>query len=215
MLERKGFQVHQPTNTHGGPSEALPEFMRNKHLLVLPKQVLETGLVIFLIGAALMSNDVPVDIAVSALMLLFMILVLIIVPRLANMFLLRLVVFVSIGFAVYLSTSYPPAWLIQQNYLVFAYFAVLIIAGFMMTRLSLEKSFRVTPLDYLVIIIALFMAIVPEDSGTGAQLTWMTLQMIILFYASELILQRIGSVRNRLSGVIIAMLSLIAVRGLL
>jgi hypothetical protein len=42
----------------------------------------------------------------------------------------------------------------------------------------------------------------------------MTLQMIVLFYVSELILQQQVTVRNRMSGAVIAMLSLVALRGL-
>ena len=214
VAERRGIQVHQTTNEKQA-DRALPAILAGKHVLALPWQVLQTGVIIFLIGAALMSVEVPEDIAISAVVLLLMLLLLVLVPRLANLFLLRLVVFVSIGFAVYLSTSYPPDWLLQQHYLVFIYFAVLVAAGFFAARMSSETSFRITPLDYLVVIIALIIAIIPQSAGTGSELTWMALQMIVLFYASELILQRYNTVRNRISGTLIAMLALVAVRGLL
>jgi len=176
---------------------------------------LESGVMIFMIGAALMSVTIPADIAVSALALLLMLLLLVLLPKLGNLFLFRLIVFISIGFAVYLSTTYPPAWLIEQHYLVLLFFALLIVAGFMSFRLSPEASFRITPLDYLVIIIALIIAVLPENGDTGTNLTWMALQMIVLFYASELVLQHMDTVRNRLSGSLIAMLLLVAIRGLL
>ena len=214
VFERQGYRIH-----HSGDSRlqsrSLPGFLTNKHMLALPYQMLETGVIIFLIGAALMSVSVPVDIAASALVLLLMLLILVLVPRLANLFLLRIVVFVAIGFAVYLSTSYPPVWLLEQHYLVFMYFVLLIISGFIVARLSSETNFRITPLDYLVIIIALIIAVIPQNGGSGSDLTWMALQMIILFYASELILQQLETVRNRFSGALIAMLALVAIRGLL
>ena len=84
-----------------------------------------------------------------------------------------------------------------------------------MARLSSENNFRITPLDYLVIIIVLIIAIIPENGDKGDKLTWMGLQMIVLFYASELILQRLDTIRNRLSGALIAMLTLVSIRGLL
>jgi hypothetical protein len=133
---------------------------------------------------------------------------------LANQFLFRLVVFVSIGFAVYLSTNYPPEWLIQQHYLVYIFFAMIAVAGFLAFRLSPDKAFQTTPLDYLVVIVLLFIAFIPESPESGQRLTWMTLQMIVLFYVSELILQQQVTVRNRMSGAVIAMLSLVALRGL-
>ena len=213
VSERKGIRIHR--RAEGGQGNAiLPEILARKSIQAVPAQVLETGLIIFLVGAALMSVAVPRDISVAAVVLLVMLLPLILVPRLASMYLLRLLVFVSIGFAVYLSTSYPPEWLIQQHYLVFLYFAVMVVASFFAVRIVSDLSFRLTPLDYLVIVIALIIAVIPESSGKNSHLTWMAIQMIVLFYASEMMLQRFDTVRNRLSGTLVAMLSLVAVRGL-
>jgi UDP-GlcNAc:undecaprenyl-phosphate GlcNAc-1-phosphate transferase len=213
VSEQRKFHIHDSINNRYEHRE-LPEFLTTKNVLALPKQVLETGIMIFLIGAALTSVTVPVDIAVSASLLLGMLLLLILLPRLANQFLFRLVVFVSIGFAVYLSTNYPPEWLIQQHYLVYIFFAMIAVAGFLAFRLSPDKAFQTTPLDYLVVIVLLFIAFIPESPESGQRLTWMTLQMIVLFYVSELILQQQVTVRNRMSGAVIAMLSLVALRGL-
>ena len=214
ISERKGYRIHQ-SGVSDRDSRSLPEILSNKHVLALPGKVLETGVIIFLIGAALTSVTVPQDIAASALILLLMLLLLVLIPRLANMFLLRLVVFVSIGFAVYLSTSYPPDWLIKQHYLVLIFFAVLVAAGFFALRMSTAVNFRITPLDYLVVIVTVIVAIISQNSGTGSEMTWMALQMIVLFYASEMVLQRLNTIRNNLSGTLIAMLALVAVRGLL
>ena len=214
VFERQGYRIHQLSDS-GQQYRSLPGFLSGKHILALPNQVLETGVMIFLVGAALMSVSVPIDIAASALVLLLMLLILVLVPRLANLFLLRLVVFVSIGFAVYLSTSYPPTWLIEQHYLVLIYFTVLVTAIFFAVRMTSETNFRITPLDYLVIIIALIIAVIPDNGDSESGLTWMTLQMIVLFYASELILQQQETIRNRLTGTLIAMLTLAAIRGLL
>jgi len=214
FFQRQGYQMHQSSNS-GQQSRSLPGFLTDRHMLALPNQVLETGVMIFLVGAALMSVTVPVDIGASALVLLLMLLILVLVPRLANLLLLRLVVFVSIGFAVYLSTSYPPAWLLEQHYLAFVYFAALTITGFMVFRMSSATNIRISTLDYLVIIIALIVAVVPENGDSGTGLIWMALQMIVLFYASELILQRMDTVRNRFTGALIVMLTLVSMRGLL
>ena len=214
VSESQGFHTRQLRGNRW-ETRSLPDFLMNKHVLALPKQVLETGIMVFLIGAALMSTTVPFDIAVSATVLLVMLLLLVILPRLANFFLLRLVVFVSIGFAVYLSTNYAPEWLIDQYYLVYMFFTLLAVAGFFVFRLSTDEAFRITPLDYLVVIILLIVALLPGTADSGGKLTSLVLQMIVLFYASELILQRQVTVRNRMSGALIAMLSLVALRGLL
>ncbi|MGB5642649.1 MAG: MraY family glycosyltransferase [Gammaproteobacteria bacterium] len=213
IAERRGSHFYR-NNLLDQKSKILSRILSGKLVLAISMQVLQAGVSIFLVGAALTSVEVPQDIAVSAVLLLVILIMLVLVPPLANLFLFRLVAFVSIGFAVYLSTSYPPVWLSNQHYLVLVFFAVLLVAGFLAVRMSSETSFQITPLDYLVVIIAVIISIVSEGRG-GSELTWMALQMIALFYASELILQRVKSMRNRVSGALIAMLSLVAARGLL
>jgi hypothetical protein len=77
------------------------------------------------------------------------------------------------------------------------------------------SSFQITPLDYLVVIVAVVTAIATEAGHLESHLTWMALQMIILFYASELLIQRMPSFKSRFSGVVMAALTLVAIRGLL
>lgn len=213
VLERQDFQMHQFNKD--GQKDFIPGILNKSHILDMPKQIVEAAVFVFLIGSALMAVSVPVDISISALVLLFILLILILMPRFGHMLLFRLIVFISIGFAVYLSTSYPPEWLVEQYYLVWIYFLLLTIASFAMVRMTTDANFRITPLDYLVIIIALIITIIPESEDADSKLTWMVLQMIVLFYASELILQRLNMVRNRFSGAIITMLTLVALRGLL
>ena len=84
-----------------------------------------------------------------------------------------------------------------------------------MFRLSSDRTFRITPLDYLVVIVLMIIALMPDNSGSGEKLTFMVLQMIVLFYASELVLQQQKTVRSQLSGALIATLLLVAIRGLM
>ena len=81
--------------------------------------------------------------------------------------------------------------------------------------MSVRNNFQITPLDYLVIVIALIIAVVAEGGGIDKSVTWMALQMIVLFYASEFILQQVETIKKRFLGAIIAMLALLAVRGLI
>ena len=214
LAERKNYRAHRKqTETH--EEVILPRYLSSKNIIALPGQVMEAGIMIFLVGSALITEAVPVDIGILGLVLLVILLLLISFTRLSNFFIYRLVMFVSIGFAVYLSTSYPPSWLTEQQYLVLLYYAVFIAAVFIVARMVPNTRFSITPLDYLVVIIALTVAIVTSDGNSHSGITWMALQMIILFYACELMIQHLNSVRNRISGAMVAMLLIIATRGIL
>ena len=77
------------------------------------------------------------------------------------------------------------------------------------------ERFQITPLDYLVIMIALIIGFVPDSSLGAEGLVWMAIQIIILFYACELIIQNTEKRLNGLTGSAMLGLALIALRGVI
>jgi len=92
-------------------------------------------------------------------------------------------------------------------------FVIVAIAFALRVRFSYEKTFQVTPLDYLVIILVILVPNLPEahldESGFGE----MAIKLIVLFYASETIIglseKRMGVLRLG----VVTSLSIIAFRG--
>ena len=121
----------------------------------------------------------------------------------------------AIGISVYLLSNHPPAWLVRQHYLVYLYFGLIAVTAFVVLRVTPGDRFRITPLDYLVLIIALIIGLVPDTGEASSNITWMGLQMIILFYACELIIQRREQyLRGQFNGALFIALLLITIRGL-
>ena len=126
----------------------------------------------------------------------------------------RLLMFVTIGFSVYLLATYPPVWLLEQISLVYLFFVVITVAAFVAARISTTDKFQITPLDYLVIIMVIIVSVASGmDHGTSS-LVWMLVQIVILFYSCELIIQNMKSQFNSFTGVACLALALIAYRGL-
>ena len=179
----------------------------------MPVRVIEAGLSVLLIGSVLMATSVPVDIGYSSFILMIL-LVSVLLTGWFGVGLFRLIVFVSAGTAVFLISEYPPDWLVEQIYLVYTFYALMILAAFIAARLNLSNQFNITPLDYLVIIFALAVAGAPGVDAGSASISWMVIQMIILFYSAELLMQTLQGCRNRFSGIILTSLVLIAARGI-
>ncbi len=211
VSERCGFKVHKENN--GSRDLVSIALARYPRISDIPVKAIESGLSLFIISSALVVYDVPVDFAVSSLVLLAL-LMFILFTGVFGYQLYRLILFVTIGFSVYLLTTYPVDWLSNQIDLVFVYFIVMSIVGFVAVKTHSSGEFRITPLDYLVIAIALLIEFLPGENQFRESVIWMIVQMIILFYVGELLIQNMTSRFNRFTGSVMLALALIAYRGL-
>ncbi len=205
-------------NAHGGGGNAavfLSSVLKNNQTLkVIPYQVLVSGLSLFVVSVAIMSTDVPVDLGASALVLCLLLFGAITINWLGHI-LYRLLMFVTIGFSVYLLSTYPPPWLLEQVSLVYLFFLIITISSFITVRVATIDQFQITPLDYLVVIMAIIVSVAPGIEHGASSVVWMVVQIIILFYACELVIQNMTSHFNRFTGSVALALALIAYRGLI
>jgi len=212
MSERYGFKVHQITNEKHDISSIL--LKKYPHMQDMPVKLIEYGLSLFIIASAIVVYDVPTDFAVMSLVLLLL-LIFVLATNLLGFQLYRLILFVTIGFSVYLLTTYPVEWLSNQIDIIFIYFIFMSILGFITVKTFSDEEFKITPLDYLVIAIALLIEILPGENEFRENIIWMIVQIIILFYLCELIIQDMKSKLNRFTGSVALALALIAYRGLI
>ena len=208
--ERKCWKVNRSNQHSRGFISTIP----HKDILVkIPNRSLEIGVSLFLIGAAMMSNTVPYDIGISSLLLL--VLMLASFTGWMGAIVFKLVIFVTVGFSVDLLSTNPPEWLLIENHIIYIYFVLLTVFAFLSARITVSDKFQVTPLDYLVIMMVLVLGFVQDSRFESENLVWMAIQMIILFYACELIIQNMKNRINSLTVAAALSLTLIALRGLI
>lgn len=210
VSERSGFKIHPKENTKDIFVTFVEKYPSMKNV---PLIAMESGLSLFILATALIVSDVPKDFAVSSLVLLLLLLFVLASGKLGYQF-YRLILFVTIGFSVYLSTNFPVSWLSENIDLVFIYFIAMSILGFAVIKMTLRNEFKITPLDYLVIALVLLIEFLPGGNEDRDKVIWMIVQMVVLFYICELLIQNMKNRRNRFSGTVVLALSLIAYRGL-
>jgi len=209
--ENKGWYAHGNKNKSSILlSQVLTKY---ENLAILPYRVLKGGVSLFIISAAIMSTDVPIDLGVSSLILLISLLMVITFNLFGNN-LYRLLMFVTIGFSVYLLSTFPPPWLLEQISLVYIYFLIITVLSFITIRITVKDQFQITPLDYLVVIMAIIVGLAPGIDHGASSMIWMVVQLIVLFYACELVIQNMSSQFNSFTGISGLALALIAFRGL-
>jgi len=211
MAERYNWKAH--ANKSNG-SVFISGMLKKHHTIAkIPYHILVSGLSLFTVSAAVMSNKVPIDLGVSSLVLFLLLLGVIATKWLGNN-LYRLLMFVTIGFSVYLLATYSPSWLLKQISLVYLFFLIMTVAAFITARTSTINQFQITPLDYLVIIMVVIVGLAPGIEHGTSSLVWMLVQIVILFYACELVIQNMTSRYNQFTASVVLALGLIAYRGL-
>jgi len=214
IAEKNHWYAHE-LNDHTARTNSIIRFInKNESLKNLPYRILETCVSLLFLGAAFMSIKVPVDFGMSSLALLIILLVVVLTGWLSAI-LYRLVVYVSIGFSVYLLSTYTPEWLFDMEAVTYLYYLIIMVVTFVTVRWAVKSEFQITPLDYLVIIMALIIGLVSESGLESSSIVWMAIQLIILFYASELIIQKNASRFNSFTGSLAISLALISIRGLM
>ena len=173
------------------------------------------GVALYLLAGATLSEAVSIDIGILALVLL-LILIAIYKTQRAKPFnwVERAATYVLITCIVYLAQTKPGVFIASQSYsmLYFGALAAAVMVGF---RFSREKTFKMTPLDFLVIFIALTVPNLPELYFAQLGLGESVAKIIVLFYGAELVLINVARRHDSLRWMLYACLAILSVRGLL
>ncbi len=173
------------------------------------------GVPLYLFAGAGLSQSVSMDIGSLALVLLLVLAMLYKTQRERPFnWVERAATYVAITCIVYLTQTQPGMLAGLQNYSVF-YFGFLAAAVMVGFRFSKNKAFKMTPLDFLVIFVALTVPNLPELYFERIGLGEGIAEIIVLFYGVELLLINIERFHDGLRWALYACLVMLSVRGLL
>jgi UDP-GlcNAc:undecaprenyl-phosphate GlcNAc-1-phosphate transferase len=110
---------------------------------------------------------------------------------------------------VYLSLLEPQAWFSTAMWVLAAILAATVIAAFFFSR---EITFAVTPLDFLIVFMVLSVPNLPGLEFDQQFVSRMLLQLIVVFYGTELVLAHTKSNVKLLRAVPVALLVVILVK---
>jgi len=190
----------------------LSKVVANGWFTVGTTQVLKLLVPLLLVLSALFAIDIPSDMAILSTLLLLLFIIAIYINRPSLLLLEKAVVYVVSVMAVYLMPV-GDANLDFYN-IINVLFLLLVIAFVLRVRFSREKTFQVTPLDYLVIILVIIVPNLPEVHLEDSNIGEMAVKLVILFYASEAVmgLKESSSISMRLG--VLSSLAIVLVRGI-
>jgi UDP-GlcNAc:undecaprenyl-phosphate GlcNAc-1-phosphate transferase len=173
------------------------------------------GISLFMVAGAFIATKIPHDFTLAAMVMFVLLLLRLLAGFHLSFVSLRLLVYVAIVFIVYLSNTYQPAYLSGTDPVTYAIFGML-VAGIALTiRDPHVGRFSVTPMDFLVVLAVLALAVMASAGMVDTNMTSVALKTIILFYGAELILGSMKQRWNLFTVSVLAALLVICVRGMI
>jgi UDP-GlcNAc:undecaprenyl-phosphate GlcNAc-1-phosphate transferase len=214
IAERSGWRAHE-VRARRQSSKVLDRIRLGYEVTQLERYLIRGLLAVFLVGGALVATEIPRDVSVAATVL-FLLLFLRLVAGYRFWFLfLRLIVFIAVASVAYLLELYPPRLLYTHGELAYLYYLLLAVGIALAIRYSSVRNFEVTPLDYLVVLIVIALALLSEGGYANPALVRLVVQLIILFYAAEVAIKHMNSRWNLFTTSVLGALAILSLRGLL
>ena len=175
-----------------------------------PIQILGIAVPAFLILSVFLPKHVPDDMGyVAAVMFAVMLIGLWASPRISSL-VVRGGLYVGSTFIMYLSEQPASSTdILSPIHIFFVGLAVLVA---LTIRFNSEHRFQTTPLDYLMVFLAIMVPALPEMQMGDIHLSFLTAKLIVLFFSFELLLHVFARRLTQLSLVALWLLCGIAVR---
>ena len=207
LLQRK-----QPDIDWGRLSRHIARLDNSVKARGLALGAINCGVPAYLLAGTFMLSDIPVDIAISSLILLAIMLIRLVWAKHLRFFSLRLLVFPSIAFAVYLMSGDPTVMALMSPPVATGLLIVLLGLMLFVIRSTKDQKFQTTPTDLLVISLAGGVGVLYQQGMVEAVLVPVVLTIVVLFYAAELIMRHMQRTWNCFTLGIVAVLTVMSLR---
>jgi UDP-GlcNAc:undecaprenyl-phosphate GlcNAc-1-phosphate transferase len=188
FAQNTGWKVNKASEKRSGLKKWVVWTREHRTLEKWPTNILKVGLAVFFVASVFMPDDIHKDMIVLSLILLVF---LIISAVFRLQFLEKVVAYVVCALSVYFVESNIIKYS-EYSEIINIYVVILAIAFAVKVRFSRDKSFQITPLDFLVILLVLVVPNLPEFSVNGIEIGVAAFKLIVLFYACEAVLNIIS-----------------------
>ncbi len=190
VAEHKGWKLHRQASNN--QTKVMAHEVLKHVLVVIPRRFLAISIPFFLIGASLFVETVPEDFAKMSLLVAALILLDLFVGSGQHSLMRRALIYVIAAQVGYLWVTYRPAYWSGfaelGEALFFSLIALAFAAAVKFSPRRRKIEFDLTATDYLVAFCLLAVLIISRGHLWGSGSVTFVVQMIIVFYACELLI---------------------------
>jgi UDP-GlcNAc:undecaprenyl-phosphate GlcNAc-1-phosphate transferase len=168
-------------------------FMKERWLTDLPIQFLAVAVPLFLIALVFLPSHVPNDVGYLSIALFGIVLLGLVFSAKVAPYFVRGGLYVGTTFLLYVSEGARASSVTVMTMAHNAFFLLVAIMVLLSLRFNEENRFQTTPLDYLMVFLAVTFPLLPEVNAGIAHLGIFAAKLIVLFFSFELLLHAFSS----------------------
>jgi len=172
---------------------SLTRFMKERWLTDLPIQFLAVAVPLFLIALVFLPSHVPNDVGYLSIALFGIVLLGLSFSTKVAPYFVRGGLYVGTTFLLYVSEGTKGASVTAMTMAHNAFFLLVAIMVILSLRFNEDNRFQTTPLDYLMVFLAVTFTLLPEVNAGIAHLGIFAAKLIVLFFSFELLLHAFSS----------------------
>ena len=174
-------------------SSTFARFLNSPWLTDIPIKFLSVAVPLFLIGLVFFPSDVPNDVGYLSIVVFGVVLFGLSFSSQLGLYFVRGGLYVGTTFLLYVSEgsriSSMPVVAMANN----MFFVVVAVMVLLILRFNEQNRFQTTPLDYLMVFLALMFPFLPEVSADISHLGVLAAKLMVLFFSFEVLLHAFSS----------------------
>jgi len=214
LAERKGLKVKRFDFIDKVVKVQLRQLREENAIIKLSFKAVEIGFIFLLLFSCFLPHHIHIYFSLASMAILGMILLSWQLQKTWTALIIEIAVFIMIPFLVYLSEK-DVAYLMNTT-LVKAYassFGVLILFVLLTLKFSRRKGFKTTPMDFLILFVALVVPYLPDEKIRDWQMGFVAAKIVVLFFTYEVLKGELRMDTRRLKIAGILALMIISARG--
>ena len=214
LAESKGLKIKRFDFIDKVVKGHLRKLREENVIIKLSFKAVEIGFIFLLLFSCFLPQHIHIYLSLSSIAMLGMILLTWQLRKSWTASIIEISVFLMIPFLVYLSEK-DVAYLINTT-LVKAYafsFGVLIVFVLLTLKFSRRKGFKTTPMDYLILFVALVVPHLPDEKIRDWQMGLVAAKIVVLFFTYEVLKGELRMDTKKLGLAGIMALMIISLRG--
>jgi UDP-GlcNAc:undecaprenyl-phosphate GlcNAc-1-phosphate transferase len=214
LAESKGIKIKRFDFIDKVLKSHLIRLREENTIIKLSFKAVEIGFIFLLLFSCFLPQHIHIYFSLSSIAILGIILITWQLRKDWTASIIEISMFIMIPFLVYLSEK-DVAYLMNTT-LVKAYafsFGVLILFVFLTLKFSRRKGFKSTPMDFLILFVALVVPYLPDERIRGWQMGLVAAKIVVLFFTYEVLKGELRMDTKKLGVAGIMALMIISLRG--
>jgi len=214
IANKRGWNRRQYQFIDSAIKGRLRVFKEKKTVIKISFQAAQIGFPIILIFSCLLPENIPDSVALLSAFLLGSTLLYRFVKTNWRPMLVRITFFLSIPFIIYLGEQSVVGWIPLELLRAYNFsFFVLIMLILITLRYSRRRGFKSTPMDFLILFIALAVPNLPDEQIKSFQMGLIAAKIIAMFFSFEVLIGEFRTDLHKLVPYTSIALTIILLRG--